>query len=86
MEDHVLQAIYSNKGGRYGVKINASRNEEMKPGVRNQTPLLLNIELVEHVHTYLWTVVSENGETVEDMTSRVDKARATFAELSMLYV
>lgn len=66
-----------------GLKINTGKTKEMRSGVNNETPLHVGQEQVERVHrfTYLGSVVSVTGGTEEDITSRIAKARATFAQL-----
>ncbi|XP_047033011.1 uncharacterized protein LOC124639612 [Helicoverpa zea] len=66
-----------------GLKINTRKTQEMRCGVTCSLPLLIGTEGVERVHkfTYLGSVVSETGGTEEDITSRIAKGRATFAQL-----
>lgn len=71
------------EAGGTGLKINCAKTQEMRSGVANQTPLRIGADDVKRVHnfTYLGSVVSEVGGTEEDITSRIAKARATFAQL-----
>lgn len=51
--------------------------------ISSSSPLLIGTEAMERVYkfTYLGSVVSGNGETKEDIASRIGEARATFAQL-----
>ncbi|XP_045504190.1 uncharacterized protein LOC123700870 [Colias croceus] len=53
----------------------------------NQQPLTLGPEQIKRVQqfTYLGSVVSNAGGTEEDITSRIAKARATFAQLRPIW-
>lgn len=71
------------EAAKVGLNINTRKTQEMRSGVRNSTPLLIGTEVVERVHkfAYLGSIVSETGGTEDDITSRIAKARATFAQL-----
>ena len=50
----------------------------------NKQPILIDNQALEYVDkfTYLGSVVSLNGGTEEDITSRLGKARAAFARMT----
>ncbi|CAH4036136.1 unnamed protein product [Pieris brassicae] len=59
----------------------------MRVGVENRTPMRVGAEDIQSVQqfVYLGSVVSETGGTEEDITSRIAKARATFAQLRPIW-
>ncbi|KAJ8710014.1 hypothetical protein PYW07_009380 [Mythimna separata] len=77
----------SREAAKTSLKINIRKTQEMRAGVRNPSPLMLNTEVVERVQkfTYLGSVVTETGGSEEDITSRIAKARATFAQLGPVW-
>ena len=63
-----------------GLKINAPKTQEIRIKRRNSTPLLLASEAKERMQRFIYfgsVVISET----EDITSRIAKPRATFAQL-----
>uniref|UniRef100_A0A2H1WXW2 SFRICE_029899 n=1 Tax=Spodoptera frugiperda TaxID=7108 RepID=A0A2H1WXW2_SPOFR len=65
-----------------GLKINIRKTKEMRSGVNN-TPLRIGTDAVERLYkfTYLGNVVTETGGCEEDISSRIAKPRATYAQL-----
>ena len=70
-------------GGQVGLKINIQKTKKMRIGARQQESLKLHGKAVERMSefTYLGSIISETGETDEDITARIRKAQLTFSML-----
>lgn len=75
------------EAAKTGLKINTRKTQEMRCGATSSFPLVIGTEAVERVHkfTYLGSCVSETGGAEDDITSRIAKARATFAQLRPIW-
>ena len=72
---------------KVGLHLNVKKTKVMKINTNNNTPIQVGNEVIENVEkfTYLGSVVTPNGGTEADVHSRINKARASFAQLSKVW-
>ena len=80
------EAICQNSA-KIGLQLNVSKTQVMKINTNNPNPILVNNEQIEEVDKfcYLGSIVAPGGGTEADITARINKAKAVFAQLSKVW-
>ena len=75
------------ESAKVGLKINVKKTKEMRINAESNQPLTLYGEEVERVKKfpYLGSIVSEDGGAVQDVSSRINKARGAFTQLGKIW-
>ena len=80
------EAICQNSA-KIGLQLNVAKTQVMKINTNNPNPILVNNEQIEEVDKfcYLGSIVAPGGGTEADITARINKAKAVFAQLSKVW-
>uniref|UniRef100_A0A8D9ACT3 Craniofacial development protein 2 n=2 Tax=Cacopsylla melanoneura TaxID=428564 RepID=A0A8D9ACT3_9HEMI len=75
------------EGKKVGLKINEGKTKELRINNNNNEDLIVNGQKIERVKEfqYLGSIISEKGGTDEDIKSRINKAKAAFAQLRPIW-
>jgi hypothetical protein len=72
---------------KVGLHLNVAKTKVMKLNAKSNNPIKVGNEDIEEVEkfTYLGSIVTPNGGTEEDVNARINKAKASFAQLNKIW-